>query len=439
MIHRFASASAGLVALASVLWSPGALATGLPLGDEPVFVDVERPVVMPGVIQLESVLCWEAALYDQDGDGYAEAFAPAAARETRLVPYAEQLTCDDGWVKLRGDCDDDDPEVRPRRDELPGNGLDDNCDGGVDEPTLRYGVAGHRVTTSGFGLEVTVNDTAVLETWRNRTTGRVAVPKRSLAYEVEYQTLSNTGVTLSTGRRTISGFFDFGAVGRVSLDLTGLAANTVYRARVQFYERATYGLLDLDTAVGDASAWFYSVTSHSSVRGQARRDVVLRGLYEAYVDEVYSDVGYRGDVDVDGTRYGAEEGEAWCSEFYAWVVGQTVTGMVDVSGYDDLIEYFEDAAAYTLVAAPTDYTGLAKHGDYLAEDTDLDGSLNHSAMFLAYDTHLGELWTLDGNSIGGKADGDDVFGDRSGGNEVTVRNRGADTVAGWGSLVVDML
>lgn len=388
---------------------------------------------------LEDISCWEADLYDLDGDGYAAAFTGTDLRETRSVADADRLTCDAGWVKLRGDCDDSDPDVRPRRDEVASNGLDDNCDDRIDEPTFRYGIGGWSVTTSGFGLEVNINDEAVLDVWRARNNSPRALVKRNLGYAIEYQALSNTGVTSSTGVQTLASISDFGSSGRVTLALSGLTSNTVYRARVQFYSRATAGLSTTDTAVGDASGWFYSVTDHTSARGQARREIVLRGLYESYIDEALSNVGYLGDVYVDGTRYGADEGEAWCSEFYSWVTDQTVTGMGSLSSTGAIISYFEDFGAYTAVAAPADFTGLAKHGDYLAEDTDLDGEINHSAMFLAYDSHLGELWTLDGNSNGGAADGDEAYGNRSGGNEVTVRNRDADYVAGWGSLISGML
>ncbi len=42
--------------------------------------------------------------------------------------------CDlDGYSALEGDCDDSDRSVRPGRDELCGDGIDNNCDGLYDE------------------------------------------------------------------------------------------------------------------------------------------------------------------------------------------------------------------------------------------------------------------------------------------------------------------
>jgi hypothetical protein len=59
---------------------------------------------------------------DDDGDGWGE--EPPA------------LWCGpppDGYVASSGDCNDDDEEVSPSVVEVPGNGVDDDCDGDVDE------------------------------------------------------------------------------------------------------------------------------------------------------------------------------------------------------------------------------------------------------------------------------------------------------------------
>ena len=66
--------------------------------------------------------------FDEDEDGY--------------------VVCDP-WFGLDpaiiggGDCDDDDDTVHPGRCDNPGNGVDDDCDGMVDEPVITVNVPGH--------------------------------------------------------------------------------------------------------------------------------------------------------------------------------------------------------------------------------------------------------------------------------------------------------
>ena len=50
-----------------------------------------------------------AGCWDNDGDGYLDEVCGG------------------------NDCDDNDPEVNPNHVEIPGNGIDDDCDGQIDE------------------------------------------------------------------------------------------------------------------------------------------------------------------------------------------------------------------------------------------------------------------------------------------------------------------
>lgn len=56
--------------------------------------------------------------YDDDGDGYCD--DPSSCLQPGVLP---------------GDCNDGDPNVNPGMEEIMGNGIDDNCDGTVDNGT----------------------------------------------------------------------------------------------------------------------------------------------------------------------------------------------------------------------------------------------------------------------------------------------------------------
>ena len=59
---------------------------------------------------------------DLDGDGYGDESSPSTA-----------CTVPDGYVPEAGDCNDDDADVHPGREEACGDGVDNDCDGVVDD------------------------------------------------------------------------------------------------------------------------------------------------------------------------------------------------------------------------------------------------------------------------------------------------------------------
>lgn len=61
------------------------------------------------------------------------ACGPVQAEDNSNKPRDPNVDKDgDGWTPAMGDCDDDNPNVHPGMMEIPGNGIDDNCDGFID-------------------------------------------------------------------------------------------------------------------------------------------------------------------------------------------------------------------------------------------------------------------------------------------------------------------
>ncbi|HXI03415.1 MAG TPA: MopE-related protein [Candidatus Saccharimonadales bacterium] len=86
---------------------------------------------------------------DDDGDGY-DSTVDCDDTDPNIHPGATEVcdgvdqNCDgtidegfdldgDGYTTCAGDCDDTNPAVNPGMDEIPSNGIDDNCNGEIDE------------------------------------------------------------------------------------------------------------------------------------------------------------------------------------------------------------------------------------------------------------------------------------------------------------------
>lgn len=100
---------------------------------------------------------------DADGDGYGDSGRPV---QSCLG------TAPSGYAAVDGDCNDSDPAINPGQDELPCNGIDENCNGNADDTLLP--------PPDGVNDTICVGQTAVLRAnsnfgklilWYNTPTG----------------------------------------------------------------------------------------------------------------------------------------------------------------------------------------------------------------------------------------------------------------------------
>ncbi|MDM8002861.1 MAG: putative metal-binding motif-containing protein [Bacteroidota bacterium] len=143
------------------------------------------PGINPGIDEANENLCGDgidqdckdgdlpcSAIEDNDGDGYTEVNGDCDDTDDSVYPGAPEIpgdgidqNCnghdqkegdndDDGYTPAEGDCDDFNPSVHPGATEICWDGIDQNCDGTVDEGCCLTGLISliSCVETSGCSL-----------------------------------------------------------------------------------------------------------------------------------------------------------------------------------------------------------------------------------------------------------------------------------------------
>ena len=314
---------------------------------------------------------------DRDGDGYAgEGAIAIGARK-----WAYKVNCPKGYVNKGGDkvdTGDNAQLIHPRRDEVPFNGKDDNCNGKTDEPTFEYSTDPTR--NDGFDVKVYINCS---DTWNHRN---------NLYAQLTIRSLINTSTTIPFERQKVNVIDD--GKHHVKISVNNLSPATVYSVSVQFFKERTG-----DKKVGvesDSKYPYYTTTWSDDPVERARSAILLRGFKE-YNESNLGRVGYRGTDKIDGTKYGANKEEKWCSEFYVWVTQNNLKEIKGRTYVGRLLDYFQD---HKSTYDRNRIRDRAKRGDYIAVASggdEGDDKKDHSAMFLAYDESTKKIWTLEGN------------------------------------------
>jgi Putative metal-binding motif len=275
---------------------------------------------------------------DADGDHYGSSSSGGA------TTVCAGKTCADGTTHEAAsadDCDDTKSSIHPYRSETSSNGIDDNCDGRIDEPVFLYNVARPPESLSDAQLstiDLRITDAATIANLNANS---------SVRFTLTYEPLEHaSGVAVVTPPQAAmvapSTWSPGGVLSPSILHLNpnsptrGFTARTVYRLKVQLFDFTTV------TPIGPETDWFYMVTGGtpampSDTLNWARVDLVLRALVE-YGDSQEGEIGPNGTVAPDGTRfvsslhpaYNKGDELTWCDWFYHYL-GAMVTDGLDGS------------------------------------------------------------------------------------------------------------
>jgi hypothetical protein len=337
---------------------------------------------------------------DSDNDGYA---AVDSTTQSTSVRQSEKLNCPKGWVRKADDKDDNKRMIHPRRPEVPNNNVDDNCNDLIDEPEFIYMHENRNnwVATNSIRIKMKLNDQTLYSGGKQLKAKVRLWPLNDTANPIDFP-INTVRVNNVRGTRY------------VTLRITGLQPETVYKAVVQFKDKST------GSNLGSHTAAYYSVTDGTSNQAKRRTAILLRGFKE-YNESKMGRVGYWGTEYKDGTKYGASKGELWCSEFYAWVTKPYLEGVSRRSSVASLRRFFRQRNQYKRIN--TDILTRARPGDYISMDTDNDKKKDHSGMFLAWEPARSTVWLIEGNTSG---------------NEVNIRERAPSEVDGLGHITASM-
>jgi hypothetical protein len=143
---------------------------------------------------------------DEDGDGYG-------------VDHDSVIVClsvpPSGYASLKGDCDDTDPMVNPGMEEIPCNGIDDNCDGFINDFDISIDVVDitaascEGIADGRIFLELSGGTPPYQIVWSNGMTGNQLSDLKSGFYRAS--------ITDINGCLATTGFYQVSAQSQINL------------------------------------------------------------------------------------------------------------------------------------------------------------------------------------------------------------------------------
>ncbi len=356
---------------------------------------------------------------DADGDHYGTGSSSSVCMGASCASPA-------GYAESSGDCDDTSASRHPFTTEVAENGLDDDCDGAVDDAATVSYSGGNDNTSTSFQIRAKLNGAeeiaAAAAAVASGGTLYARVHYRKLE-EGSSSDLSYPSLLLNYVAATVS---HVGSSYYVEVTLPGLEAGKVYRAALALYQ----GSLIIKTRIpnGDGSTasaddntdTYYTMTRYAPgddgpVR-TARYNIVLNALYERYYFHTH-DMGNWNDTLRDRYDLAAAD-TAYCSEFYANAAKPFLEDL-NPCDYDasrpwcdpsqtshnesslvEIRDWFIDPrwVGSTPFAYNDGDMTARKPGDWLGINPSSESSLGtHTQMFLAWDATAEKYWYVEGN------------------------------------------
>lgn len=197
----------------------------------------------------------------------------------------------------------------------------------------------------------------------------------SLGAVIAGHNLNNTGIAISSNTSVR-------AEGTDSIIVTGVGFDpgNIYRLYVVLYDMSNPSS---PKSLGSFAQPYYLATEDNSGAINRSRVRIAMRTFSEYHD-------WENNRFDRSKGYANDPGYGWCHMYYNWAVKEQLKSTQDHSYYNT--SDWQQFNSY--YANPGEVVTKSTQGSIMGDFIRLDG---HSAMLIAYDTHLNMVWTIEGN------------------------------------------